>query len=108
MDNLHLFGSIGIKFYGEETLQNPGPPKGPLQSVLSTEPCLERPSPTRPLQRQTTWAGRSLREPSSPTGRLVKSGSLGSARGAQPTVEAGVAHSKYPYLTFLHPSIELS
>ncbi|XP_036726286.1 DENN domain-containing protein 4B isoform X5 [Balaenoptera musculus] len=57
-----------------------------------TEPYLERPSPTRPLQRQTTWAGRSLRDPASPTGRLVKSGSLGSARGAQPTVEAGVAH----------------
>ncbi|EDL15148.1 DENN/MADD domain containing 4B, isoform CRA_a, partial [Mus musculus] len=58
----------------------------------ATEPYLERPSPTRPLQRQTTWAGRSLREPSSPMGRLVKSGSLGSARGTQPTVEAGVAH----------------
>ncbi|EPY86581.1 hypothetical protein CB1_000306060 [Camelus ferus] len=43
-------------------------------------------------KRQTTWAGRSLRDPASPTGRLVKSGSLGSARGAQPTVEAGVAH----------------
>ncbi|KAK2503342.1 hypothetical protein MC885_021040, partial [Smutsia gigantea] len=57
-----------------------------------TEPSLERPSPSRPLQRQTTWAGRSLRDPASPTGRLVKSGSLGSARGAQPTVEAGVAH----------------
>ncbi|XP_044942840.1 DENN domain-containing protein 4B isoform X3 [Mustela putorius furo] len=57
-----------------------------------TEPCLERPSPTRPLQRQTTWAGRSFRDPASPAGRLVKSGSLGSARGAQPTVEAGVAH----------------
>ncbi|XP_032700854.1 DENN domain-containing protein 4B isoform X4 [Lontra canadensis] len=57
-----------------------------------TEPCLERPSPTRPLQRQTTWAGRSFRDLASPTGRLVKSGSLGSARGAQPTVEAGVAH----------------
>ncbi|XP_068396957.1 DENN domain-containing protein 4B isoform X5 [Eschrichtius robustus] len=57
-----------------------------------TEPYLERPSPTRPLQRQTTWAGRSLRDPASPMGRLVKSGSLGSARGAQPTVEAGVAH----------------
>ncbi|XP_022346510.1 DENN domain-containing protein 4B isoform X2 [Enhydra lutris kenyoni] len=57
-----------------------------------TEPCLERPSPTRPLQRQTTWAGRSFRDLASPAGRLVKSGSLGSARGAQPTVEAGVAH----------------
>ncbi|XP_034865524.1 DENN domain-containing protein 4B isoform X3 [Mirounga leonina] len=57
-----------------------------------TEPCLERRSPTRPLQRQTTWAGRSFRDPASPTGRLVKSGSLGSARGAQPTVETGVAH----------------
>ncbi|XP_012588835.1 PREDICTED: DENN domain-containing protein 4B isoform X2 [Condylura cristata] len=57
-----------------------------------TEPYLERPSPTRPLQRQTTWAGRSLRDPASPAGRLVKSGSLGSARGAQSTVEAGVAH----------------
>ncbi|XP_059994055.1 DENN domain-containing protein 4B isoform X4 [Lagenorhynchus albirostris] len=57
-----------------------------------TEPYLERPSPTRPLQRQTTWAGRSLRDPASPAGRLVKSGSLGSARGAQPTVEAAVAH----------------
>uniref|UniRef100_A0A8C9P379 DENN domain containing 4B n=1 Tax=Spermophilus dauricus TaxID=99837 RepID=A0A8C9P379_SPEDA len=57
-----------------------------------TESYLECPSPTRPLQRQTTWAGRSLRDPASPTGRLVKSGSLGSARGAQPTVEAGVAH----------------
>ncbi|XP_036778141.2 DENN domain-containing protein 4B isoform X5 [Manis pentadactyla] len=57
-----------------------------------TEPSLERPSPSRPLQRQTTWAGRSLRDPASPMGRLVKSGSLGSARGAQPTVEAGVAH----------------
>ncbi|XP_078012245.1 DENN domain-containing protein 4B isoform X5 [Phascolarctos cinereus] len=56
------------------------------------EPRPERPSPTRPLHRQTTWAGRSLRDPASPTGRLVKSGSLGSARGAQPTVEAGVAH----------------
>ncbi|XP_030158070.1 DENN domain-containing protein 4B isoform X7 [Lynx canadensis] len=56
------------------------------------EPRLERHSPTRPLQRQTTWAGRSFRDPASPTGRLVKSGSLGSARGAQPTVEAGVAH----------------
>ncbi|XP_056672374.1 DENN domain-containing protein 4B isoform X6 [Monodelphis domestica] len=56
------------------------------------EPRLERPSPTRPLHRQTTWAGRSFRDPASPTGRLVKSGSLGSARGAQPTVEAGVAH----------------
>ncbi|KAK2084341.1 DENN domain-containing protein 4B [Saguinus oedipus] len=56
------------------------------------EPYLERPSPTRTLQRQTTWAGRSLRDPASPPGRLVKSGSLGSARGAQPTVEAGVAH----------------
>ncbi|XP_032121014.1 DENN domain-containing protein 4B isoform X2 [Sapajus apella] len=52
------------------------------------EPYLERPSPTRTLQRQTTWAGRSLRDPASPPGRLVKSGSLGSARGAQPTVEA--------------------
>nr|XP_055180107.1 DENN domain-containing protein 4B isoform X4 [Nyctereutes procyonoides] len=57
-----------------------------------TEPYLERHSPTRPLQRQTTWAGQSFRDPASPTGRLVKSGSLGSARGAQPTVEAGVAH----------------
>uniref|UniRef100_A0A8C2UYC3 DENN domain containing 4B n=1 Tax=Chinchilla lanigera TaxID=34839 RepID=A0A8C2UYC3_CHILA len=57
-----------------------------------TESHLQHPSPTRPLQRQTTWAGRSLRDPASPTGRLVKSGSLGSARGAQPTVEAGVAH----------------
>ncbi|KAB1260895.1 DENN domain-containing protein 4B [Camelus dromedarius] len=57
-----------------------------------TEPYLGRLSPTPPLQRQTTWAGRSLRDPASPTGRLVKSGSLGSARGAQPTVEAGVAH----------------
>ncbi|XP_039705754.1 DENN domain-containing protein 4B [Pteropus medius] len=57
-----------------------------------TEPSLERPAPARPLQRQTTWAGRSLRDPASPTGRLVKSGSLGSARGARPTVEAGVAH----------------
>ncbi|XP_036870473.2 DENN domain-containing protein 4B isoform X6 [Manis javanica] len=57
-----------------------------------TDPSLERPSPSRPLQRQTTWAGRSLRDPASPMGRLVKSGSLGSARGAQPTVEAGVAH----------------
>ncbi|XP_026950711.1 DENN domain-containing protein 4B isoform X3 [Sagmatias obliquidens] len=57
-----------------------------------TEPYLEHPSPTRPLQRQTTWAGRSLRDPASPAGRLVKSGSLGSARGAQPTVEAAVAH----------------
>ncbi|XP_060057447.1 DENN domain-containing protein 4B isoform X2 [Erinaceus europaeus] len=57
-----------------------------------TEPYLEGPSPTRPLQRQTTWAGRSLRDSSLPTGRLVKSGSLGSAQGAQPTVEAGVAH----------------
>jgi hypothetical protein len=34
-------------------------------------------------------------------GRLVKSGSLGSARGTQPTVEAGVAHSEYPHLTSL-------
>ncbi|XP_034523460.1 DENN domain-containing protein 4B isoform X9 [Ailuropoda melanoleuca] len=57
-----------------------------------TEPRLECHSPTRPLQRQTTWAGRSFRDPASPTGRLVKSGSLGSACGAQPTVEAGVAH----------------
>ncbi|XP_045439329.1 DENN domain-containing protein 4B isoform X4 [Pipistrellus kuhlii] len=57
-----------------------------------TEPCPERPSPSRPLQRQTTWAGRSLRDPASPKGRLLKSGSLGSAREAQPTVEAGVAH----------------
>lgn len=62
------------------------------------EPCLERPSPSRPLQRQTTWAGRSLRDPASPVGRLVKSGSLGSARGAQPTVETGVAHSECPWL----------
>lgn len=67
------------------------------------EPYLERPSPTRPLQRQTTWAGRSLRDPTSPMGRLVKSGSLGSARGAQPTVEAGVAHSECPHPT-PHPS----
>lgn len=65
-------------------------------SPAFAEPRLERPSPTRPLQRQTTWAGRSLRDPASPTGRLVKSGSLGSARGAQPTVEAGVAHSECP------------
>ncbi|XP_036090795.1 DENN domain-containing protein 4B isoform X3 [Rousettus aegyptiacus] len=57
-----------------------------------TEPSLERPTPARPLQRQTTWAGRSLRDPASPMGRLVKSGSLGSARGARPTVEAAVAH----------------
>lgn len=63
-------------------------------SLAFTEPCVEHPSPTRPLQRQTTWAGRTLRDPASPTGRLVKSGSLGSARGAQPTVEAGVAHSE--------------
>ncbi|XP_045401096.1 DENN domain-containing protein 4B isoform X2 [Lemur catta] len=64
------------------------------QEAGSSQPesYLERPSPSRPLQRQTTWAGRSLRDPASPTGRLVKSGSLGSARGAQPTVEAGVAH----------------
>nr|XP_023409759.1 DENN domain-containing protein 4B isoform X5 [Loxodonta africana] len=57
-----------------------------------TDPHLEHPSPTRPLQRQTTWAGRSLRDPASLMGRLVKSSSLGSAQGAQPTVEAGVAH----------------
>ncbi|XP_030743718.2 DENN domain-containing protein 4B isoform X1 [Echinops telfairi] len=56
------------------------------------DPHLERPSPTRPLQRQTTWAGRSLRDPASPTGRLMKSSSLSSAHGVQPTVEAGVAH----------------
>lgn len=68
-------------------------------SLPSAEPYLERPSPTRPLQRQTTWAGRSLRDPASPMGRLVKSGSLGSARGAQPTVEAGVAHSECPHPT---------
>nr|XP_027776649.1 DENN domain-containing protein 4B isoform X4 [Marmota flaviventris] len=66
--------------------------------ISQTESYLERPSPTRPLQRQTTWAGRSLRDPASPTGRLVKSGSLGSARGAQPTVEAGVAHKMPPDL----------
>uniref|UniRef100_A0A673TTD9 DENN domain containing 4B n=2 Tax=Suricata suricatta TaxID=37032 RepID=A0A673TTD9_SURSU len=64
----------------------------PEAGGAQTEPRLERPSPTRPLQRQTTWAGRSSRDTASPTGRLVKSGSLGSARGAQPTVEAGVAH----------------
>ncbi|XP_030158067.1 DENN domain-containing protein 4B isoform X4 [Lynx canadensis] len=64
----------------------------PEAGGAQTEPRLERHSPTRPLQRQTTWAGRSFRDPASPTGRLVKSGSLGSARGAQPTVEAGVAH----------------
>ena len=63
-------------------------------SLAFTGPYLERLSPTRPLHRQTTWAGRSLRDSASPTGRLVKSGSLGSARGAQPTVEAGVAHSE--------------
>ncbi|XP_036090796.1 DENN domain-containing protein 4B isoform X4 [Rousettus aegyptiacus] len=61
-----------------------------------TEPSLERPTPARPLQRQTTWAGRSLRDPASPMGRLVKSGSLGSARGARPTVEAAVAHKLPP------------
>lgn len=65
-------------------------------SLCLTEPRLERPSPTRPLQRQTTWAGRSLRDLASPKGRLLKSGSLGSAREAQPTVEAGVAHSECP------------
>ncbi|XP_045311849.1 DENN domain-containing protein 4B isoform X4 [Leopardus geoffroyi] len=64
----------------------------PEAGGAQTEPRLERHSPTRPLQRQTTWAGRSFWDPASPTGRLVKSGSLGSARGAQPTVEAGVAH----------------
>uniref|UniRef100_A0A671FE83 DENN domain containing 4B n=2 Tax=Rhinolophus ferrumequinum TaxID=59479 RepID=A0A671FE83_RHIFE len=69
-----------------------------------TEPDVEHPSPTRPLQRQTTWAGRSLRDPASPKGRLVKSGSLGSARGAQPTVEAGVAHTRCsPLDNLLHP-----
>ncbi|XP_037681846.1 DENN domain-containing protein 4B isoform X4 [Choloepus didactylus] len=67
-------------------------PPIPVAGSSQTEPHLERPSPTRPLHRQTTWAGRSLRDPASPMGRLVKSGSLGSARGAQPTVEASVAH----------------
>ncbi|XP_021105050.1 DENN domain-containing protein 4B isoform X4 [Heterocephalus glaber] len=64
------------------------------QAAAPQEPSLSQTEshPQRPLQRQTTWAGRSLRDPASPTGRLVKSGSLGSARGAQPTVEAGVAH----------------
>ncbi|XP_053822683.1 DENN domain-containing protein 4B isoform X2 [Vidua chalybeata] len=41
------------------------------------------PAPRPPLQRQTTWAGRSLRDPA-PAPRLVKSGSLsfpGTARG---------------------------
>ncbi|XP_037681848.1 DENN domain-containing protein 4B isoform X6 [Choloepus didactylus] len=69
-------------------------PPIPVAGSSQTEPHLERPSPTRPLHRQTTWAGRSLRDPASPMGRLVKSGSLGSARGAQPTVEASVAHTR--------------
>ncbi|XP_041259956.1 DENN domain-containing protein 4B [Onychostruthus taczanowskii] len=47
------------------------------------DPPGEPPAPRPPLQRQTTWAGRSLRDPA-PAPRLVKSGSLsfpGSARG---------------------------
>lgn len=52
----------------------------------------EPPPPPRPraaLQRQTTWAGRSLRDPpAAPT--LVKSGSLSFPRAEAPTLEAGV------------------
>uniref|UniRef100_A0A6I8P739 DENN domain containing 4B n=1 Tax=Ornithorhynchus anatinus TaxID=9258 RepID=A0A6I8P739_ORNAN len=51
----------------------------------------ERPPPIRPLQRQTTWAGRSLRDLARSPGRLVKSSSLGSARLDEPSIEAGVA-----------------
>ncbi|XP_075763399.1 LOW QUALITY PROTEIN: DENN domain-containing protein 4B [Pelodiscus sinensis] len=51
------------------------------------EPEGARPRPS--LQRQTTWAGRSLQEPS-PRHQLVKSGS-GTFPGSEPGVEAGVA-----------------
>ncbi|XP_038624935.1 DENN domain-containing protein 4B [Tachyglossus aculeatus] len=51
----------------------------------------ERALPVHPLKRQTTWAGRSLRDLARSPGRLVKSSSLGSARLDQPSVEAGVA-----------------
>ncbi|XP_031465556.1 DENN domain-containing protein 4B [Phasianus colchicus] len=50
------------------------------------------PQPPRPraaLQRQTTWAGRSLRDPPAAP-RLVKSGSLSFPRAEAPTLEAGV------------------
>ncbi|KAM8794440.1 DENN domain-containing protein 4B [Eudromia elegans] len=57
-------------------------------------PPAASPAPPRPrgaLQRQTTWAGRSLRD-GPPAPRLVKSGSLSFPRGEAPTLEAGVAH----------------
>ena len=57
----------------------------------------EPPPPPRPraaLQRQTTWAGRSLRDPpAAPT--LVKSGSLSFPRAEAPTLEAGVGQSEW-------------
>ncbi|EHB07781.1 DENN domain-containing protein 4B [Heterocephalus glaber] len=77
--------TITYGYYNKQQQQQAAAPQEPSLSQTESHP-------QRPLQRQTTWAGRSLRDPASPTGRLVKSGSLGSARGAQPTVEAGVAH----------------
>lgn len=109
MDRPHLAAKQRDEVLCGRSPANPGPCKelafglGPaswlaaFQPALAfAEPSLERPTPARPLQRQTTWAGRSLRDPASPMGRLVKSGSLGSARGARPTVEAAVAHSECP------------
>lgn len=110
-----MSGGWGIALAGRERAAHP--PQGAPQNQVHARACFgerhlprqlpscphplgprqERPSPSRPLQRQTTWAGRSFKDPASPTGRLVKSGSLGSARGVQPTVEAGMAQSEYPH-----------
>lgn len=57
----------------------------------------EPPAPPRPraaLQRQTTWAGRSLRDPPAAP-QLVKSGSLSFPRAESTTLEAGVGQSEW-------------
>ncbi|XP_068778307.1 DENN domain-containing protein 4B isoform X2 [Struthio camelus] len=54
-------------------------------------PTAPAPRPRASLQRQTTWAGRSLRD-APPASQLVKSGSLSFPHSEATTLEAGVAH----------------
>ncbi|XP_006031022.1 DENN domain-containing protein 4B isoform X2 [Alligator sinensis] len=77
--------------------QQPPPPQAECQAPA--------PAPARPrssLQRQTTWAGRSLREPP-PAASLTKSGSLSFPHSEPSTLETGVAHM-LKALTVLEPS----
>ncbi|XP_068519371.1 DENN domain-containing protein 4B isoform X2 [Anas acuta] len=69
----------------------------PLRQRQRQAELQEPPAPPRPraaLQRQTTWAGRSLRDPPAAP-QLVKSGSLSFPRAESTTLEAGVGQSEW-------------